>query len=178
MFLDWFILIWKLIELILIHQDKGLGDCLHCRNDLKVPKQWHESMQMLLWWSIPSSKQTPILLFLYTPVKAQHTALIYELAKLVSARVYWSLIYGCQHSSFNVSWRHATLLWCWHVVSSLLLMEFGVTDLRGLWRRDCGIFFRQLQRKAGLFSRLAICAGQTFKNDDTSHFFKANAAIH
>lgn len=97
-------------------------------------------MQMLLWWSIPSSKQTPILLFLYTPVKAQHTALIYELARLVSARVYWSLIYGCQHSSFNVSWRHASLLWRWHVVSSLLLMEFGVTDLRGLWRRDCGIF--------------------------------------
>lgn len=111
--------------------------------------------------------QTPILLFLYTPVKAQHTALIYELARLVSAHVYWSLIYGCQHSSFNVSWRHASLLWRWHVVSSLLLMEFGVTDLRGLWRHDCGIF-PSASEKGGTLQPFVL--GRHLKNDGYRHF--------
>lgn len=45
---------------------------------------------------------------LYTPVKSQHTAVIYELPRPVSACVYQNLIYGRQHSSFSAGWSHAS----------------------------------------------------------------------
>lgn len=89
-----------------------------------------------------------------------------------------TLFMAHQHSFFNVSWRHASLLWRWHVVSSLLLMDFGVTDLRGRLTGCEGMtvvmgFFRQLQRTAGFstvwpfvrrLSTLPISSKQTLRS--------------
>lgn len=100
----------------------------HGSVDRCAPQKWSNCFvnQLLRTNTNSLSSPHPDMQTLNTPVKSQHTVVIYELPRLASSCVYRNLIYGHQHSSFNAGWSHASY---WHAVSSLLLMEFGVTDL-------------------------------------------------